>query len=163
MRTCRTIALSLLAGAAVAIGCYGELVPVPEAENSPAATADAGPIARQVFRPDVQVDLAAAGCLSSICHGSAAVPMTLTLQPATDDEWRANYEETRARAGTERDSLLIDKSLGAGGHPGLLSSDPRIERWRAWVAAGAPYMEGTGGDDTSSPEPTRTSPRSTRW
>jgi hypothetical protein len=92
------------------------------------------------FRPRVQDDLDSAGCTAGSCHASDAVPMRLVADPITEDDWRNNYNQVRARAGTVTSSLLLDKAQGAGGHlAGLAADDPIVIRWQTWIAAGAPF------------------------
>lgn len=121
------------------LGCTGELVPT---SGSAGGGTDGGGSTSLAFRPTIQEDLSGIGCASSSCHGSDAVPMPLVVAPATEDEWRDNYNQVMARAGTQSTSLLISKASGAGGHVASLDAeDPMLERWRSWIAAGTPYEE----------------------
>ncbi len=119
-------------------GCIGDLTPM---DAPPGTSLDAaGPPASggPVFRPTIEADLEAKGCTSAACHGGSA-PMRVKAQPTTDDAWRMNWMEVKARAGTSSASVLLQQAAGAGGHPALVpGSDPVAARWRAWVEAGAP-------------------------
>jgi hypothetical protein len=146
----RTAWISVALGACVA--CTGQLVPLSGGVDAGAGGGGDGETAI-AFRPSVHQDLKAAGCLLGVCHGSTAVPMTLVADPASDDQWIANYEEVRSRAGTPSSSPLIDKALGAGGHvASIAAGDEMLDAWAAWVAAGAPYQApAPGGGDAGTP------------
>ena len=127
-------------------GCIGDLTPkdAPPGSGADAAAppASGGP----VFRPTIEADLEAKGCTPAACHGGSA-PMRVKAQPATDDAWRMNWMEVKARAGTASASVLLQKAAGAGGHPALVpATDPVAARWRAWVEAGAPLTAPTSID-----------------
>lgn len=131
----RFLLLSMLLGA----GCTGELIP---ADGTEATGPDGASGVSEVFRPTIQADLDGAGCMSgSGCHAGTIAPMPLTPAPQSDDEWLANYEAVRSRAGTRTSSLLMDKATGAGGHVALAESDPMLQRWWAWIDRGAPFAE----------------------
>jgi hypothetical protein len=126
---------------AACAACSGQLIP---SDDRVAGGPDGRQSTGTAYRPSVQQDLEAAGCLLGACHGtaSAAVPMTVTAAPTSEDQWMSNYDEVRDRAGSPASSPLIDKALGDGGHLASLSpSDPILARWEAWIAAGAPYRD----------------------
>ncbi|MBW2461061.1 MAG: hypothetical protein JRH11_05410 [Deltaproteobacteria bacterium] len=101
-----------------------------------------------VFRPDIQQDLEDEGCLT--CHQRAGTPMQVTPEPGSEGEWRDNYDEVVARAGSSTASLLIDKATGAGGHGAFLdASSPVLARWRAWVSGGTMYEDAEPPGDPS--------------
>lgn len=63
------------------------------------------------------------------------MPMQLTSSPTGESQWELNYQEASARTAT-----LIAKATGGGGHPApVAEGDPMLERWQAWISAGAPY------------------------
>ena len=93
-----------------------------------------------VFRPRIQADLQELGCTGAAdCHGVPGIPMTILHGPTTEEAWRANYEEVRARGGSSSSSLLLAKPVGVGGHPVVVRPDsPVLARWRRWIAWGMP-------------------------
>jgi hypothetical protein len=97
------------------------------------------------FRPHIQADLAELGCAVASCHGGPALPMPLIDHPEADADWEANYLQVRDRAGTIDESPMLDKAQGDGGHIAPLEEDhPAVQRWVAWIDAGAPYdLDGT--------------------
>lgn len=141
----------VFAVALLGAACGGDLVPRTDPggggdDDGP----DGGAVPAAVaFRPTIQQDLVAAGCAAgSACHGGTIAPMQVIAAPASDADWMANYDEVSARAGTSAMSLLIDKSLGAGGHIATMTADnPMITRWREWIQRGAPYEAAAGGAD----------------
>jgi len=103
-----------------------------------------------VYRPTIQDDLEVAGCVAGACHGGDTAPMPLVAAPMSDDDWRDNYGQVMARAGTASTSLLIDKATGVGGHVAVLADDPlTLSRWRDWIAAGTPYQPTSASTDAS--------------
>lgn len=140
MRTC------LFALLLTVTGCSGELQPINSGDNG--GGADGGASAGMFFRPGIQQDLDTAGCTSTGCHGGTSVPMPLAASPSSEDDWRSNYDQVKARAGGSTSSLLVDKATGAGGHvSSMTESEPMIARWRSWIASGSPYEYTTSGVD----------------
>ncbi|MCP4445982.1 MAG: hypothetical protein GY811_11645 [Myxococcales bacterium] len=124
------VALISLAGCSV-----GEVNNQSRADSGSGGNVDGATPSSPVFRPTIQEDLSAAGCLGASCHGGGQVPMQLAPSPASDAEWEANYQETRSRTST-----LIPKATGAGGHSASMTEgDSTLVRWQAWISAGAPY------------------------
>ncbi len=122
------------------LGCSGELSPINNDNSNGSGPDGGGANAGMFFRPSIQQDLEGAGCTSSGCHGGTAAPMPLIPSPTSEDDWRSNYDQVKARAGGSTSSLLVDKATGAGGHVASMSgSDAVITRWREWIASGAPY------------------------
>ncbi|MCC6995574.1 MAG: hypothetical protein IT370_13270 [Deltaproteobacteria bacterium] len=127
-------------------GCLGDLTPMdaPPVGGADAAAPPGG--GAPVFRPTIEADLEARGCTAAACHGGSA-PMRVKAQPASDDAWRMNWTEVKARAGTASASVLLQKAAGAGGHPALVpTADPVAARWRAWIEAGAPLTAPSSAD-----------------
>jgi len=140
-----------LLGLLLLSSCSGELS-LGGAHGGPGGHADGGSSTALVFRPTIQADLEASGCTTDgACHGGTVAPMPLATAPTTEDDWRANYDQVKARTGTAASSLLIDKATGAGGHLAALSEgDPELTRLRAWIEAGSPYREDSGADGGAS-------------
>ncbi len=66
--------------------------------------------------------------------------MTVMPGPSTEDAWRTNFDEVKARAGNSTSSMLLTKPTGLGGHPNLLPpSSPVLRRWTDWIERGTPY------------------------
>jgi len=127
----------------LALGCTGQLV---LSDDNGAAVPDGAAGTTLVFRPGIQQDLDSVGCSAVSCHGGGNVPMPLIANPSSDDDWRANYNQVKARTGTTSSSLLMEKAVGAGSHvPSLSADDPVMQRWREWIELGAPYQNETGG------------------
>ncbi len=113
------------------------------------------------FRPTIQADLDAAGCIAgSVCHGGTDAPMPLVSAPMTDGDWLDNYTQVSARAGTLTMSLLLDKANGAGGHVAPMDpTDPVLIRWKEWISVGAPYeVTEPGADAGTGTEPADAAP-----
>lgn len=147
MRFASFVVLVVMAAAG---GCSGRL---DVTGGNSAVAADSSPGAAAVFRPGIQQDLDAAGCSAVACHGGTSVPMPLVANPISDDDWRDNYNQVKARAGTVSASLLMEKATGAGSHvPSLSADDPMMSRWREWIELGAPYQNATGGDGDAGAE-----------
>jgi hypothetical protein len=127
--------------------CTGQLEPVGGAVGQGPDGSTAGELA---FRPGIQQDFDTVGCTAAACHGGNSAPMPLVPNPVTEQQWRDNYNQVAARAGTASSSLLIDKAAGSGSHVASLSpSDPVVQRWLLWIADGAPFESGgsNGGAD----------------
>ncbi len=91
------------------------------------------------FRPSIQADLDAEGCTSASCHGAGRAPMTVAPSPRDSAGFRANYDEVKVRTAAGG-GALVDKAAGGSGHPHILeATGETATRWRAWVAAGAPF------------------------
>lgn len=137
--------LPFLLSISLVAACSGELVTT--AQPGADGGGGGGPQDETMtYRPAVQSEFERAGCMAAACHGNDAVPMPLVSQPSSEDDWRANYNQVRARAGTATSSLLLAKATGAGGHvAGLSPDDPVHQRLQQWIAAGAPYDADAGG------------------
>ena len=135
------------AGAPYRLDDPGPGLPPPSADAGvptvPCDQIPPGTAAPLAFCPTIQRDLEDNGCTGRAdCHGMRGIPMMVGYGPETPEQWRANYEEVAARAGTTASSLLLAKPIGVGGHLVVLPPDsPVLARWRAWITRGAP--EGT--------------------
>lgn len=128
------------------IACTGNLTPM-DCEHG---AADAGaPAAVVAFRPDVQADLDAAGCAVAGCHGGGRIRLVLRPRPASDADWRANYDEVTAHA-----AHLVEVAGGGLGHAQVLEPGGlTAQRWRAWIAGGTRFELASAGDGPARPAP----------
>ena len=152
------VGLALLAGlGACEAGVVTVMIDGPLGERPmpmmPSVDAGTRPADTVTFRSEIQRDLVDSGCTG--CHGISDIPMSLHASPTSETEWRENYEEVLARAGSAGTSALIDKALGDGSHGIFFAEDsPVVGRWRAWIADGAPFdAEAPVDDPPGTPPP----------
>lgn len=138
---------TLLVAAACSTGMIRNPPGDSPARPGPGGTGTTPPAGSAVaFRPDIQEDIEASGCLA--CHAAGAFPMKVTASPSGDSQWMANYDEVVSRT-----DVLVTKATGGAGHAKFLEPGSAVvARWEAWIEAGAPFepME----DEPSTPPPT---------
>ena len=99
----------LTIAAATAFGCAGELDEAFQPIDTLGFGGAGGGVVQApeaFYRPDIQIDLQAVGCIDDKCHGDTGVAMVVTANPASGAEWQYNYAQVRERGAN---GLLLTK------------------------------------------------------